>query len=109
MLSPRRKHPVGLSPYPFRDQIVQENADICLISGKNERGFASNLHRGVDSGHYSLCRGLLIAGCAVNLTGEVEARYQLGFQGLRELGRVGVVIFNGIAGAHDLCVLQPLY
>ena len=105
MLSTRSKHPVGLSSYSFCDQIVYENADIGLISGKNQGVIALNLHCSVNPGHYSLCRSLLIARCPVNLTGEVEARYQLGFQSLCELGRVGVVIFNGIAGAHDLCVL----
>ena len=105
MLSTRSKHPVGLSSYSFCDQIVYKNADIGLISGKNEGLIASNLHCRVNPGHQSLCRRLLIAGCSVNLTGEVETRYQLGFQSLCELGRVCVVIFNGIAGTHDLCVL----
>ena len=69
-------------------------------------GFALDLEGRVDPGHQSLGGGFLVAGRAVDLPGEVEPRDRLGFQRRQELRRRGVIVFDRIAPAQDLRVLQ---
>ena len=38
----------------------------------------------------------------------VQAAHEFGLQAREELGRVGIIVLDGIAGAHNLCLLQAL-
>ena len=51
-------------------------------------------------GHQPLGGGLLVAGRAVDLAGEVQAGDRLGFQRRVELRRRGVVVLDRVAPAH---------
>ena len=61
-------------------QVVDQHADVGLAAVEDQRRLALELQRGVDAGHQPLGGGLLVAGRAVDLPGEVQARDPLRLQ-----------------------------
>jgi cyanophycinase-like exopeptidase len=65
------------------------------------------LQRGIDAREQTLGRRLFIAGGAVDLAGKEQALDLARFKAALERARVEVVVFDGVAGAQDVGVLQP--
>ena len=65
------KHSVRLVN-TFRHQVIDKNADISLVAGESELTLFTAPERGVDTRKKPLSGGLLIAGGAVDLTGEIQ-------------------------------------
>ena len=106
MLGPAGEHPVGFVD-PAGDKIVDEDADVALLPVGDE-GLAPRRGEGsVGSGHDPLCRRLLVAGRAVDLPGQEQAGDLLARERRCELIGGGVVVFHGIAVAHDPGVFEP--
>ena len=95
VFSARGKHAVRFV-HAFRDQIVDENADVGLVALQCEGSGATALQRSVDACQQPLARSLLVARCAVYLTREEQAVDFLRFQRVMQLGRVEEVILDGI-------------
>ena len=53
--------------------------------------------RGVDAGKNPLPRGFLIAGRAVDLSGEEQPRHRLDLEAGSQLARIDIVVFDGVA------------
>ena len=105
ILGPAGEHAVRLVD-ALGHQVVDQDADVGLAAVEDERRLLLDLQRGVDAGHQPLGGGLLVAGGAVDLAGEVEAFDRLRFQRRVQLRRRGVVVFDGVAPAQHLGVLQ---
>ncbi len=100
ILCPGGKEPVGFI-YPFRDEVIYEDADIGLLAGEGEGGKVEHFGGGINAGDDALGGGLLIAGGAVNLAGVKEVFDELGFQGRVELVGLDKVVLNRIARAKQ--------
>ena len=72
ILGARGEHPVRLAADSARHQVVDHHADIGLVAPQNQRRFAANLKRRVDSRHQTLRARFLVAGRAVDLAGEEQ-------------------------------------
>ena len=92
----------------FRDEIVDQNADICLIAPQNDGIFAAERERGVQACDQSLRRRLFVAARAVDLPRGVKVFHLFEFQRGKEVERVDGVVLDGVGIAHDLAVFQPL-
>ena len=73
------EHAVGLG-HAARHEVVDEHADIGLGAIEHDGGSPPPPTRGVDARHQTLGRGLLIAGRAVDLAGEIEPGDALDFE-----------------------------
>ena len=62
--------------------------------------------RGVDAGKHPLPRCFLIACGAVDLTGEEEPRHGLDLEARRQLARIDIVVFDGVAGPLHARLLE---
>ncbi len=69
-------------------------------------GVLKNFQGGIRASDQPLRGGFFVAGGAVDLAGEIEAADPLRFQGVNELRRRAVVVFDRVARPKDLCVLQ---
>ena len=92
---PRGKHPVRL-PGILRDEIVDQHADIGLRAIQDQRRVPLDLKGRIDPGHESLGRSLFISRSPVDLPGMIQTLHVFGFEGLMELVRRKVVVFDGI-------------
>ena len=91
-----------------RDEVVDHHAEIAVGAGDDERvACAGSRARGVDAGEHPLPRGFLVAGRAVDLSGKEQARHGLHFETSRQLARIDIVVFDGVAGPLHLRLLQP--
>ena len=73
MLRARREHAIRLEA-SFRDQVVDEDADVRLVASQLERRLAPRVPCRVDAGDDALRRRLFVAGRAVDLTREEQSR-----------------------------------
>ena len=60
----------------------------------------------VDTGHQSLTSGLFITGRAIYLTGQIEVFHHFRLQRKVQLGRIKVIVFDGIARAVNFRFFQ---
>ena len=67
------EHAVGLGD-AARDQVVDQHAEVGLVAARAPAGLAPRLQRGVDARQQPLRGRFLVAGRAVDLAGEEEAR-----------------------------------
>src|SRR5829696_2720275 len=79
VLRARREHPVRLET-SFGDQVVDEDADVCLVAPQLECRLAARTTRGVDARDHALGRGFLVAGSTVDLSREEQPRDALRFE-----------------------------
>src|SRR5882672_11434164 len=86
-----REHAVRLRNSTSHE-VIYENSEVCLIAARPPRLTVGCGKRGIDSRQQALRRGLLIAGRAVDLSGEKEPSDALGFQGGPQVARIEVVI-----------------
>ena len=69
-------------------------------------GSPLHLQRRVDAGHQALAGGFFVARGAVDLAGEEQAGDFLGFERALEFRGIDGVVFDGVAGAQHLGVLE---
>ncbi|MNN44687.1 hypothetical protein D3C81_1589900 [compost metagenome] len=61
---------------------------------------------GVGSGEQTLGAGFFVTGGAVDLPGEEQTADHFGFQAVLQVARIEVVVLDGVARAHDVCVFH---
>ena len=61
---------------------------------------------GIQPRHQALGGGLLVSGGAVDLAGQEKPGNALCFQGMAQLARIDVVVFDGIARPHHAGPLE---
>ncbi len=105
MFCPTGEHAIGLGG-TFRDEIVHENTEIGIGTGENQGRFSDELEGGIGSGEEPLPCGFFVAGGAVDLSGEVQVGDAFGFEGGMQLGGRTVVVFDGVARAKNLDILE---
>ena len=105
MLGPGGEHAVGFAG-ALGDEVIDQDGHVGLIAAQEKRRTAGKRQTGVQRRPQALGGGLLVAGGAVYLAGQIQSRQGLGFQGRGELDRIGVVVFDGVARAHDDRVFQ---
>ena len=71
ILRTRGEHSVWLIN-SLRDQIINQDSNIRLITAKNERILAVNLQMSVDSCDNPLSTSLFVAGSTINLTRKIQ-------------------------------------
>ena len=99
------EHAVGLGGAQ-RDQIIHQHADIGLVACRAPGRFIAHRARGIDAGQQALGAGFFVPGGAVDLAGEIQAGDIARFQRAAQVARVEVVVFDGIAGARDMRLLE---
>src|SRR5258708_6743342 len=85
MLRARREHPVRLEA-PFGDQIVDQNAYVCLVATKLEHIASGDDVCSVHAGDETLGRGFFVPRRAVDLSSEEEASDALRLEAPRQFG-----------------------
>src|SRR5215203_2920138 len=73
MLGARSEHPIWFEA-ASGDEIVNENADVRLVTTQDERLVAPRASGCIDASHQSLSGGLLVSRGPVDLAGEEKAR-----------------------------------
>src|SRR5262245_5815997 len=74
VLRSRREHAVRFID-PFRHEVVDQDANICLAAIKDQRGLTLDLEGRVDACHQSLGGGFFITCRAIDLSCEIQAGY----------------------------------
>ena len=100
VLCPGGKETVGFV-YPFRDEVIYEDADVGLFAGEGKGREAEHFGGGIDAGDNALSSGLFVAGGAVDLAGMKEVVDELGFEGRVKLVGLDKVVLNRIARAKQ--------
>ena len=95
-----REHSVGLVDAE-RHEVVDQDADICLGPGQDQRLLAREEARGVDARDESLGRRLLVARAAVGLARDEEAGDELGLERGEEERWVEVVVLDRVGWPRD--------
>ncbi len=108
VLRARGEHPVRLRRPP-RDEIVDQHAQVGLLATQVERRFTANGEGSVDPGHQAEPGRFLVAGRAVDLSGEVQPVDPARLERRPQLGRIDVVVLDGVARTDHLAVLEPLH
>ena len=88
-------------------QIVGEHADIGLRAVEAHALEVGAAPRRVDPRHQALGGGFLVAGGAVDLTREKEARQRLQLKPGSERPGVDIIVFNRVARSDHSCTLEP--
>ena len=99
-------HAVGLVR-ALDHQIIHHHADVAHVAREDERLAPKQRARGVDARENPLRGGLLVAGGAVDLPGEVQPRHAPALQRQAQLRGVDAVIFDGVGQAREHAALQP--
>ena len=107
VLDPRGEHPVRFVS-AFGDKVVNHYADVRVGAGQLQRGSLLHAERGVGPGHKPLGRGFLVTGGAVYLPREVEVAERAGFERGEELGRVRVVVLDGVARSEHTALFKSI-
>ncbi len=108
VFGPGCEHAVGLFG-AAGDKVIHHDPNIGLGPIQNKRRTAKYFCRSIGPGPQPLGPGLLIAGCAVDLSGQEQPLDFFGFKGGRQFQRRYIIVFNGIGRAHDLCLLKAFY
>ena len=106
VFSSRREHAVRLLG-AFGDKVINQDADICLITFQCERLFVPRGTCCVDSRHDALGCGFFVAGGAIDLACKKEVVDGLGFKAVTELCWVEKVILNRITRPEELHAFKP--
>ena len=93
----------------FSHQIVDENANISLVSFENEWFFFHYLAHRIYPGHESLGSSFFVAGTAVELSGTEQIYYMAVLEVRLQIQRIDAVILDGIRRSDDLKIFQPCY
>src|SRR2546425_8614728 len=104
ILGPGSEHPIRLGS-SFGHQIVDQDADIGLVTPQHYRLPSLDSSGGVDAGHYPLGARFLISRGSIDLPGEKKVSTDLGFQREIELRREHKIVFDRISGTHDVGML----
>ena len=99
------EHPVGFR-HPPRHQIIDQDAEIGFIPTGKPGRFTFDEQSGVDSGQQSLRCRFLVAGRAIDLAGEEQTPDRPGLQGIVQITRIEIVVFNRVAGPGDMRLFQ---
>ena len=102
---PAREHPVWLVS-PLRDEIVDQNANVGILTAEDERFLTPNGKSGIDPRHNALRGGFLIPSRSIDLSSKVEPAYSFRFKRMHEFARIDSVIFNGIGVGKKLGMLK---
>ena len=73
-LCPAREHPIWLVR-SLCDEIIDQNADVGILTAEDERGVSSNAQCGVDTRHDPLGGSFLVSGRSIDLSSKIEATY----------------------------------
>ena len=91
------------------NQVVDQHTEVGLVAARRPRLLALHLQRSVGTGQQALSGGLLITGCAIDLSGKEQPFYRFGFQRGVQAGRIKVIVLDGVAGTQDVAVLKSLH
>src|SRR5689334_8873758 len=105
MFRPRSEHPIRFV-YSLRDQVVDQDADIRLLSVDSKRRSISCCQSGIDAGNQSLASRLFVSGGAVNLTREKQAFDTRCLEQRSQLLRVNKIIFDGVTWPDNLSLIH---
>ena len=105
VLGARGEHAIGLAD-PARDEVVDHHAEISVGAADRDRRRAAGCASRIEACDKPLRRGFLVAGRAVDLAGEIEARELQAFERGAELARIDVVVFDRIAGTENRGALK---
>src|SRR5262245_52318204 len=105
MLRSRREHPIRLEA-TTSDQVVDEDADVCVLTTKDEHVLAPHSACGIDPRDQPLRRSFFVPGCAVDLSGQIEAANSPRLKCWSQLRRLNEVVLDCIARANHSGVFE---
>ena len=104
----RGEHAVGLLG-TAGNQVIHQHAEIGFIAAWRPRRLVTRLAGSIDTRQQTLCRGLFVAGGAVDLPGEEQPAEVLGLQRGAQVTGIEKIIFNGVTGARNVGLLETLH
>jgi hypothetical protein len=104
VLGARREHPVRLGD-AARDQVVDQDAEVSLVAPRAPPVLAARMTRRVHAREQPLRGRFLVAGRAVDLSGEEQSADRLGLERRVQRARIEVVVLDRVAGTQDVRVL----
>jgi hypothetical protein len=104
VFGPRSKHAVRLGR-TFGNQVINQDANVCLIPPENDRRQVLYLASGIDPRHQTLRPRFLITRSAINLARKKKVLANLGLERRIQLGWECEIIFNGVGRTEDLGIL----
>ena len=107
IFGPGGKHPVRLI-HALIDKVVDEYANVSLVSAQHQRLMLGHILMGVGTGHNSLRCSLLITGGAIHLTGQEKIVHGLGTQRIMQGLRVKIIVLHRIGRLKENGILKAL-
>ena len=89
---------------PLGDKVVDHDADVGILAAEDERRLPFCAERSVDAGDDALGGGFLVAGGAVDLSGEEESGVVLGLEAMVKRAGVDGVVLDGIGVGEEFGV-----
>ena len=110
------EHAVRLG-HAFGGEVIYQHAQVSDVSAwrpsaahiVGQAFYLATLKRGVDSSEQALGRRLFVSCSAVDLPRKEQASDRARLETALEFARVEVIVFNGVAGANNMRILQALH
>ena len=99
------KHAIGLGR-AHGDQVIHQYTQVGLVPARIPLILFLRTQSRVDPGQQALGPSFFIAGGAVDLAGEIQALDKLGFQGMPQVLRIQVIVFDGVTRTGDMSILK---
>ena len=99
------KHPVGFT-CALRDQIINQNTDVCLVPAWCPRIFSTHTARGINARNQTLGCCFFITSSAIDLTGKKQTGYRFCLETEFKTARVKKIVLNSVSGAGDVSIFK---
>src|SRR4029079_1773027 len=99
------KHRVGFR-YPSRYQVVDQDAEVCLVTARAPNLLILHVPAGVQPGEQTLRGCLLVAGRTVDLPGKVKAVNALRLERWLEVPWIEEVVLDRVSRSQDMRTLE---
>ncbi len=84
------------------DQVIDQNPYVGLTPLHDERFFFKLAECGIRPGNQSLSGRFFVTGRSIDLACKIEPGDKFSFEGVSQLGRRKVIVFDGVPGAQNL-------
>ena len=99
------EHAVGFVS-SFRDEIVNQHANVGVLSAEHKGLFTTYGKRGIDPRHDPLRGSFFVSCCAVDLSGKVKSGNSFRFKRMQKLARIYSIVLDCVGVCEKLGMLK---